>query len=77
MARQNGLRNEYSDPRQAENAHNIENQGIRDEDEDNHRDWLDYFCILSRLIVLLAILYFYSSPARFLIVSSLGMALYL
>lgn len=78
IARQNEFRNGYANNRQSEAAHNPEPQAARNiEDEENRRDWLDYFCILGRLLVLLAILYFYSSPARFLIVSGLGMALYL
>ncbi|XP_065343693.1 homocysteine-responsive endoplasmic reticulum-resident ubiquitin-like domain member 2 protein [Cloeon dipterum] len=41
------------------------------------RDWLDYFYISSRMIVLISIVYFYSSLHRFLLVTSLGMLLYL
>ncbi|XP_051171595.1 homocysteine-responsive endoplasmic reticulum-resident ubiquitin-like domain member 2 protein [Leptopilina boulardi] len=42
-----------------------------------NRDWLDLFYMLSRIVVLLAIVYFYSSPIRFLIVAFLGFAMYL
>ncbi|XP_059468347.1 homocysteine-responsive endoplasmic reticulum-resident ubiquitin-like domain member 2 protein isoform X2 [Neocloeon triangulifer] len=41
------------------------------------RDWLDYFYISSRMLVLISIVYFYSSLHRFLLVTSLGMLLYL
>lgn len=42
-----------------------------------NRDWLDFFYMLSRIVVLLSIVYFYSSPIRFLIVAFLGLAMYL
>ncbi|XP_066587937.1 homocysteine-responsive endoplasmic reticulum-resident ubiquitin-like domain member 2 protein [Prorops nasuta] len=42
-----------------------------------NRDWLDFFYMLSRIIVLFSIVYFYSSPLRFLIVTFLGFAMYL
>ncbi|XP_053987224.1 homocysteine-responsive endoplasmic reticulum-resident ubiquitin-like domain member 2 protein [Hylaeus volcanicus] len=41
------------------------------------RDWLDFFYMLSRIIVLFSIVYFYSSPLRFLIVIFLGFVMYL
>lgn len=42
-----------------------------------NRDWLDIFDMLSRIVVLSSIVYFYSSPSRFLIVTFLGFAIYL
>ena len=42
-----------------------------------NRDWLDFFYMLSRIVVLFSIVYFYSSPIRFFIVASLGFAMYL
>lgn len=42
-----------------------------------NRDWLDVFDMLSRIVVLSSIVYFYSSPSRFLIVTFLGFAIYL
>lgn len=42
-----------------------------------NRDWLDTFYMFSRIIVLFSIVYFYSSPIRFLIVSILGFGIYL
>ncbi|XP_029672191.1 homocysteine-responsive endoplasmic reticulum-resident ubiquitin-like domain member 2 protein [Formica exsecta] len=47
------------------------------EDAAFNRDWLDFFYTLSRIIVLFGIVYFYSSPLRFLIVTFLGFAIYL
>ncbi|XP_060536616.1 homocysteine-responsive endoplasmic reticulum-resident ubiquitin-like domain member 2 protein [Cylas formicarius] len=46
--------------------------------EDNHdRDWLDIFYMLSRAMVLFSVVYFYSSPLRFVAVLFLGISLYL
>ncbi|XP_023289173.1 homocysteine-responsive endoplasmic reticulum-resident ubiquitin-like domain member 2 protein isoform X2 [Orussus abietinus] len=42
-----------------------------------HRDWLDFFYVLSRIVILFSIVFFYSSPLRFLIVTFLGFAIYL
>lgn len=42
-----------------------------------NRDWLDSFYMFSRILVLFSIVYFYSSPIRFLIVSILGFGIYL
>ncbi|KMQ96649.1 homocysteine-responsive endoplasmic reticulum-resident ubiquitin-like domain member 2 protein [Lasius niger] len=47
------------------------------EDAAFNRDWLDFFYTLSRIVVLFGIVYFYSSPLRFLIVTFLGFAIYL
>lgn len=82
VARQNGVafREGYADPRQREPLHNPEPQPAQDVDDDDNRvnrDWLDYFYTLSRLLVLFSIVYFYSSPARFIIVSALGFIMYL
>ncbi|PNF21816.1 Homocysteine-responsive endoplasmic reticulum-resident ubiquitin-like domain member 2 protein [Cryptotermes secundus] len=52
--------------------------GIEEEEEGRgNRDWLDWFYTMSRVMVLFSIVYFYSSPARFIIVSALGLTLYL
>ncbi|GAB1858990.1 Homocysteine-responsive endoplasmic reticulum-resident ubiquitin-like domain member 2 protein [Camponotus japonicus] len=55
------------------------NAGNNDVAEDAafNRDWLDFFYTLSRIILLFGIVYFYSSPLRFLIVTFLGFAIYL
>lgn len=55
------------------------NAGNNDVPEDAafNRDWLDFFYTLSRIILLFGIVYFYSSPLRFLIVTFLGFAIYL
>ncbi|XP_076633671.1 homocysteine-induced endoplasmic reticulum protein isoform X3 [Colletes latitarsis] len=47
------------------------------EDGAFNRDWLEFFYILSRIIVLFSIVYFYSSLLRFLIVIFLGFVMYL
>lgn len=51
-------------------------QPIRDL-ENPERDWLDHFYMLSRIMVLFSIVYFYSSPLRFVFVILLGFSLYL
>ena len=55
------------------------NAGNNDAGEDGAfiRDWLDFFYMLSRIIFLFSIVYFYSSPLRFLIVTFLGFVMYL
>jgi len=55
---------------------NVGNNGAG-EDVAFNRDWLDFFYMLSRIVVLFGIVYFYSSPLRFLIVTFLGFAIYL
>lgn len=45
--------------------------------ENPERDWLDVFYMLSRAMVLFSVVYFYSSPIRFLFVLLLGLGLYL
>lgn len=40
-----------------------------DEEELEHRDWLDYLYVFFRFLVLLSIVYFYSSATRFVAVS--------
>lgn len=49
---------------------------IQDEQQEN-RDWLDILYSMSRLMVLLCLVYFYSSPIRCLVVIMIGVALYL
>ncbi|XP_056645178.1 homocysteine-responsive endoplasmic reticulum-resident ubiquitin-like domain member 2 protein [Diorhabda sublineata] len=47
-------------------------------DPDNpERDWLEVFYMLTRATVLFIVIYFYSSPIRFLFVFLLGVGLYL
>ncbi|KAJ8914816.1 hypothetical protein NQ315_014562 [Exocentrus adspersus] len=45
--------------------------------ENPERDWLDVFYMLSRAMVLFSVVYFYSSPIRFIFVLLLGFGLYL
>ncbi|XP_077297127.1 homocysteine-induced endoplasmic reticulum protein [Arctopsyche grandis] len=58
---------------QQEPVNNANNDG---NDQDN-RDWLDWFYNFSRILVMASIVYFYSSPMRFLIVLILGTTIYL
>ncbi|KAG7163599.1 homocysteine-responsive endoplasmic reticulum-resident ubiquitin-like domain member 2 protein [Homarus americanus] len=48
-----------------------------DDDEGMGRDWLDWIYVLSRMLVLLSIVYFYSTLSRFMIVICIAMLLYL
>ena len=48
-----------------------------DDDENINRDWLDWLYTLSRFGVLLAIVYFYSTFSRFLMVLGLFMFIYM
>lgn len=41
------------------------------------RDWLESFFVFLRVIVLFGIVYLYSSPTRFIIVTLLGFAIHL
>lgn len=54
----------------------VQQQPPRDA-ENQERDWLDHFYMLSRIMVLFSIVYFYSSPLRFFFVVLLGFSLYL
>lgn len=47
------------------------------EPENAERDWLDLFYMLSRVLILFSVVYFYSSPLRFVGVVLLGCAFYL
>ncbi|KAK7047737.1 Homocysteine-responsive endoplasmic reticulum-resident ubiquitin-like domain member 2 [Halocaridina rubra] len=48
-----------------------------DENEGMGRDWLDWVYVLSRMIVLLSVVYFYSTISRFMIVVCIALLLYL
>ncbi|XP_059616367.1 homocysteine-responsive endoplasmic reticulum-resident ubiquitin-like domain member 2 protein [Phlebotomus argentipes] len=48
---------------------------VRDEGPEQ-RDWLDIFYAFSRLMVLITLVYFYSSPTRCLIVVAIGILIY-
>ena len=47
------------------------------QDEQEHRDWLDILYSMSRLMILLCLVYFYSSPIRCLVVILIGISIYL
>ncbi|CAH1364969.1 hypothetical protein MTP99_001289 [Tenebrio molitor] len=50
---------------------------VQRDPENPERDWLDIFYMLSRVMVLFSVVYFYSSPLRFVFVLLLGFTLYL
>ena len=71
---------------QMNNYNNLHNDNLNDHANDNaredmafgnNRDWLDNFYMLSRVLILFSIVYFYSSPLRFVIVTFLGFLIYL
>lgn len=72
----NNVGDEQQQPAAQEADINAGNNGAG-EDGAFNRDWLDCFYMLSRIIILFSIVYFYSSPLRFLIVTFLGFAMYL
>jgi hypothetical protein len=47
------------------------------QDEQENRDWLDILYSMSRLMILLCLVYFYSSPIRCLVVILIGISIYL
>lgn len=47
------------------------------QDEQENRDWLDILYSMSRLMILLCLVYFYSSPLRCFIVILIGISIYL
>jgi len=47
------------------------------QDEQENRDWLDIVYSMSRLMILLCLVYFYSSPVRCLVVILIGISIYL
>lgn len=47
------------------------------QDEQENRDWLDILYSMSRLMILLCLVYFYSSPIRCLVVVLIGISIYL
>jgi len=47
-----------------------------DDEEFRQRDWLDYVYTFSRFLVLIGIVYFYSSLTRFLMVAVFFLAVY-
>lgn len=57
-------RNIYEPARQPEPQVQPQAQIIQNDDEAENRDWLDILYTFSRLIVLLSLVYFYSSPGR-------------
>jgi len=46
-------------------------------DDERNADWLDNIYFYARLIILFSIVYFYSSPARFMVVTFLALIMYM
>jgi len=43
----------------------------------NQQDWLDWLYVSSRIFIFISVLYFYSSPGRFIVVAGFALLLYL
>lgn len=58
---------------------NAQGGAVLDEDEEDaeNRDWLDWFYIVCRAIVLFSVVYFYSSLSRFMVVFGLTILVYM
>lgn len=56
---------------------NAQGGPVMDEEEDVDRDWLDWLYSATRVCVLLLIVYFNSSPSRFLLVTGAFVLMYL
>lgn len=75
--------NQQQQPQQPQPAPQIRMnaQGGEVEDDDENegmgRDWLDWIYVLSRMVVLLSVVYFYSTISRFMVVVCIAMMLYL
>ncbi|XP_002167139.3 homocysteine-responsive endoplasmic reticulum-resident ubiquitin-like domain member 2 protein isoform X1 [Hydra vulgaris] len=50
---------------------------VRDDDNDRNRDWLDWLYFSLRGLMLISIVYFYSSTTRFFLVAVLGFIIYI
>lgn len=57
-------RNVYEPAGQPQAQNQPQGQLLQNDDEAENRDWLDILYTFSRLIVLLSLVYFYSSPGR-------------
>lgn len=51
--------------------------GLEEDEEEEQRDWLDYIYVFFRFMVLMSIIYFYSSAQRFFAVALIATAFYL
>lgn len=58
---------------------NAQGGPVLDDEEEGvmNRDWLDYFYVICRSLVLFSIVYFYSSFGRFLVVMGISLLMYL
>uniref|UniRef100_A0A0V0G9D7 Putative cysteine-responsive endoplasmic reticulum-resident ubiquitin-like domain member 2 protein n=1 Tax=Triatoma dimidiata TaxID=72491 RepID=A0A0V0G9D7_TRIDM len=59
-----------------ENRAVVPNQAEAEEDGVAQRDWLEWMYIMTRLVVLFSVVYFYSSPLRFIVVMTMALLLF-
>ncbi|KAL5234950.1 hypothetical protein ACI65C_002360 [Semiaphis heraclei] len=53
------------------------NANINVQDAGPNQDWLDWLYVSSRVFIFISVLYFYSSPGRFIVVAGFALILYL
>jgi len=53
------------------------NANINMQDAGPNQDWLDWLYVSSRVFIFISVLYFYSSPGRFIVVAGFALILYL
>ncbi|CAI6348975.1 unnamed protein product [Macrosiphum euphorbiae] len=53
------------------------NPNINIQDAGPNQDWLDWLYVSSRVFIFISVIYFYSSPGRFLVVAGFALILYL
>ncbi|KAK9498125.1 hypothetical protein O3M35_004003 [Rhynocoris fuscipes] len=59
---------------QPNNNNNVEREA--EDDGAGQRDWLEWIYIITRLMVLFSVVYFYSSPLRFFVVMTMALLLF-
>jgi len=53
------------------------NANINAQEAGPNQDWLDWLYVSSRVFIFISVLYFYSSPGRFIVVAGFALLLYL
>jgi len=56
-------------------GNNAANRNV--EEAGPNQDWLDWLYVTSRVAIFMCVLYFYSSPGRFIVVAGFALLLYL
>lgn len=56
-------------------GNNVPNRNVQEAGP--NQDWLDWLYVSSRVFIFISVLYFYSSPGRFIVVAGFALLLYL